>query len=234
MARLVLGVGVSALFVALTLARVDLAAVADALRAAAPLGVLAAFAIVLLDFGIRTIRWKLLLDGLEGRPPTVGLRTVAAYLSIGYLGNASLPARLGDLARAYLAGLAFGISRATILGTIVVERVADGATMLGLAVFSSLLVNVGEVRALAAAATGLAIVAVAALGAILLVVSRGNLARWRHLRLVRDAAGRLAAGIAGVRTIRGATRVGGVTVAAAATAVWLGWVVAGAAGIALT
>ena len=52
------------------------------------------------------------------------------YLAIGYFANSMLPARLGDVARAYLAGRAFGISRLAVLGTIVVERLADGLFIL--------------------------------------------------------------------------------------------------------
>jgi uncharacterized membrane protein YbhN (UPF0104 family) len=163
------------------------------------------------------------------------MATVAAYLSIGYLANSLLPTRLGDIARAYLAGSAFHVSRAATLGTIVVERVADGATMLGLAVLSSLIVtSVVEVRALATYAVALAFAAVLAIGLIWLGLSRGTLARRRYPQLARAFASRVALGLAGVRTVPGALVVGGLTLAAAATAVGVAWSVATAAGVPLS
>jgi len=51
-----------------------------------------------------------------------------------------LPARLGDVARAFLAGRAFGVSRLAVLGSVVVERLADGVFILGLVVVLGLTV----------------------------------------------------------------------------------------------
>jgi hypothetical protein len=194
-----------------------------------------AFSIVIVDLGIRTARWKVLLRSLAAGnivPPFV---MVAAYLSIGYLANSVLPARLGDIARAYLAGSGFRLSRAATLGTILVERVADGATMLGLALVSSFIVtSVVEVRALVAYAGALAIVAVLAIALIRLGLSRGTLAGRRYPQLASAFASRVARGLAGIQTIPGALTVGGLTLAAAATAVGIGWSVATAAGIPLS
>ena len=77
-----------------------------------------------------------------------------------------LPARLGDVARAYLAGRSFGISRLAVLGTVVVERLADGLFILGLVVVLGLAVAGGE--SLASTAAWLAAIAAAG-GAVLLV-----------------------------------------------------------------
>jgi glycosyltransferase 2 family protein len=233
--RLAAGIGVSVVFLALTLARVDLEAVGEALRRVAPGGVLVAFGIVLVDLIIRAFRWKLLLRGVSGSGGSPGIVTAAAYLSIGYLANSLLPARLGDVARAYLAGSAFGVSRAATLGTILVERVADGATMLGLALLSSLLVaSVLEVRNLAAYAVLLAGVAAVGLAVVWIALSRGRFATGRYPSLARGAASRVAAGMAAIRTPAGAIQVAAVTLAAAASAVAIGWVVAGAAGVPLS
>ena len=47
------------------------------------------------------------------------------YLLVGYLANNILPARLGELVRSHYLGDREGISRASALGTVVVERVVD-------------------------------------------------------------------------------------------------------------
>ena len=47
------------------------------------------------------------------------------YTYIGYLANNVLPARLGELVRSHALGEGEGISRTTVLGTVVVERIVD-------------------------------------------------------------------------------------------------------------
>jgi uncharacterized protein (TIRG00374 family) len=233
--RLAIGILVSVVFLGLTLSRVDLAQLGDALRAVAPLGVAAAFGIVVLDVGIRAVRWNALLRSLGHGSSEASLIIVVAYLAIGYLANSLLPARLGDLARAYLAGSAFHTSRAATLGTILVERVGDGSTMLVLAFASSLLVtSVVEVRALAAYAAVLVAAGAVALLMAWLVVSRGRLARRRLPQLARSFAAQVAEGLAGIRTARGALVVALFTAALAGTGVGVAWTVATAAGVPLS
>ena len=234
-ARLGLGIIVSVVFLALTLSRVQLADLPDALRAVAPIGVLAALGIVALDVLVRAVRWSALLRSLGGGAPEPPLVMVVAYLAIGYLANSLLPARLGDVARAYLAGSAFHTSRAATLGTIVVERVGDGSMMLMLALGSSLLVSsVVEVRALAAYAVVLVGAAGVALATAWLFVSRGRLARRRLPQLARSFAAQVADGLAGIRTARGALVIGALTAALAATGIGVAWTVATAAGVPLS
>src|SRR4051812_20862308 len=149
--RLAVGIAISAILLGVTLARVDLGRTAEAIGAAAPLGLLAAVAIVLVDLNLRALRWLVLLRGADAETAAPPYRLAFGYLSIGFAANAVLPARLGDVARAMLAGTAFGMPRLAMLGTIMVERLADGLTMLALAFASSLLVTarVPELRQLA-------------------------------------------------------------------------------------
>ena len=49
-------------------------------------------------------------------------RRVLGYTYLGYLANNVLPARLGELVRSHALGEGEGISRTTVLGTVVVER----------------------------------------------------------------------------------------------------------------
>ena len=50
--------------------------------------------------------------------------------NVGYLLNNLLPLRLGDVVRAYLCAQVEGCSGATVLATLVVERLADVVTIL--------------------------------------------------------------------------------------------------------
>ena len=232
-ARLALGGVVGLALLVLTIARVDLGVVVDHIAGASLPVLAAAVGVVLVDLGIRGSRWRTLLRGLGG-DARVGLRESVAYLTIGYLANLLLPARLGDLARAYLAGTAFRRPRLAILGTIVVERVGDGLTMLGLAVLASLLVA-GIATAQALAGYGALLVAAGVALALLgwWAVSRFARAGSSVGRRIREVGARLAAGTTALRTPTGAATVALATLAGAGTAVLVAWMVAGAVGVRL-
>ncbi|MDM7917419.1 MAG: lysylphosphatidylglycerol synthase transmembrane domain-containing protein [Candidatus Eisenbacteria bacterium] len=84
--------------------------------------------LTLFAFWIRALRWGLLLRGVRRLPqPTLFSATM-----IGFLANNVLPARLGELVRAHVVGRRGEISRSAALASIVVERIFDLFTMLGL------------------------------------------------------------------------------------------------------
>jgi uncharacterized protein (TIRG00374 family) len=83
-----------------------------------------------LTFPIRTIRWQLILrDPRGGRLPFVPLWHAT---TIGFMANNLLPARAGEVVRAYVAGQQVGVRFSTALVSIVVERVFDGLMLLTL------------------------------------------------------------------------------------------------------
>ena len=63
--RLLVGVAISVVFLALTLRQVDLRKVADAIGRAAPAGLAVALGIVLVDLVLRALRWYVLLRNVE-------------------------------------------------------------------------------------------------------------------------------------------------------------------------
>jgi uncharacterized protein (TIRG00374 family) len=233
--RLLVGVAISAVFLAVTLSRVDLPKAAEAIGRAAPAGLAVAFLIVLGDLALRALRWHVLLVGVEGvavRPP---YRLAFGYLTLGFAANAVLPARLGDLARAVLAAGTFRTPRLAIFGTIMIERVSDGLIMLGLAIFSSLVVaGAAELQAL----TGFAILLVAAgvLVAVVgwLVISRSALASTRVATVIAGLVQRVSAGAGALRNARSAVAFFGLTVVLATSAILIAWTVAQAVGVNLT
>ena len=229
--RLAAGIVVSVAFLGLTLARVDLGGVGDALARTEPGWLLLALAVVAVDLWLRAVRWRVLLGAVAaGRAPA--FVRVAAYLTVGYLANSILPARLGDVARAYLAGAAFGVPRMATFGTIVIERIADGATMLILAVLSSAIVaRVVEVRFLAAYAVSLALAGAVVLAIGAFVLYRTPLGSRRYPRVIGDLARRVTVGATALKSRRGLVLVIVATLAAALTATLLGWAVAQAVGI---
>ena len=195
--RLLVGLAISIVFIGLTLSRIDVNRVVAAILSAAPLGLLVGVGFVLTEVWIRAYRWQLLLNGI--RP--VRYLLALAYLYIGYFANSVLPARLGDVARAYVGGSVLGTGRLPTLGTIVIERVTDATLTLLIVIFLGLL------RPAAAQLSGNAVVlgalvvagfAVLLLGVLL--VRRGMFARFRLVQVGLDLLARIAAGGAALRS----------------------------------
>ena len=79
-----------------------------------------AFAVSVITLVAKAFRWKLLF---AQHPPT--LQRSFAIQTIGIFLNSILPARLGDLLRAYMMGEEQSLSKMYVLGTIGVEKVFD-------------------------------------------------------------------------------------------------------------
>ncbi len=75
---------------------------------------------------IRSFRWRYLLLHLKPISPL----KLYPIVAIGYMANNLLPIRLGELVRAHFLGEKEGISKASGLATIGVERMLDGLTLL--------------------------------------------------------------------------------------------------------
>ncbi len=120
-ARFWIGIAISLLALAFAFRQVDFRAVGAAL-AGVRYGWLALSLVPLTLFLVlRAFRWRVLFY------PTQGLRVanLFAVINIGYLLSNILPARLGDVARAYLIGDTEQVSRSTAFSTVVAERVLD-------------------------------------------------------------------------------------------------------------
>lgn len=81
-------------------------------------------------FPVRALRWQLILrDPGDNRLPFIPLWHAT---TIGFMANNLLPARAGEVARAYVAAQQTQVRFSTALVSIVVERVFDGLVMLAL------------------------------------------------------------------------------------------------------
>jgi len=83
-----------------------------------------------ITFPVRTLRWQLILRDPEGR--RIPFRPLWHATTIGFMANNLLPARAGEVARAYVASQQVPVRFSTALTSIIVERVFDGLVMLGL------------------------------------------------------------------------------------------------------
>lgn len=126
------GLGISVVALSIVIRSVDLGAAAAALAAADLRFVAIGLAAYLVGLGLRVARWwRLLPTRPDGRQ--VALPRVLAPLMVGYLGNAVLPARLGEAIRAYLVARRESIPFGGVAGSVVLERIVDTATLAVLA-----------------------------------------------------------------------------------------------------
>ena len=121
-----LGLLVSVLLLWLVLRSIGLASVWDGLLAARWGLLVPALALYFVGVGIRAVRWQVLLAPLKPVPA----RRLFPIITIGYMANDVLPARLGEVVRVYVLGRREGVSRAAALATVLVERVFDGLCLL--------------------------------------------------------------------------------------------------------
>jgi len=93
-----------------------------AIRGAQPLLVVLALVTVLLTTVAKAVRWRWLLYPEHER---LRLRDLLAALLVGQMLNTLIPARAGDLARAYHLGERGQVSKATVFGSVVAEKAMD-------------------------------------------------------------------------------------------------------------
>jgi uncharacterized protein (TIRG00374 family) len=152
--RAALGIAISAVALFLVGRSVDITAAWNAMRTAQPQWLALLVVFVCIDLLTRALRWKVLLSPV-GR---VQYRDSLGSLLVGYLANNVLPARLGEFVRSHDLGERSGLSKSTILGTIVVERVMDTLVVVVIASFAIFVLSVRGVVA-SAVLVGLAVTA---------------------------------------------------------------------------
>lgn len=147
-----------------------------------PLLYLAALLVYYASFLVRGYRWHVLLANAGEHQPA---RQLTGIVTTSFFVNCVVPAKMGDVYRAYLARTKLGVSAAKALGTIIAERLID------LCVLMTLLVGAGAVvfwhkapGALVPYVIGGTIVCLAGVGVILMMrAGRGQ----RLLRLLPEA-----------------------------------------------
>jgi uncharacterized protein (TIRG00374 family) len=125
----VLGIALSIAFLIYALRGVSPHAVLQEIRSANPLLFIAAVAAATFPFWLRTWRWKSLIVPVH---PDTAFRPRFAAVNIGFMANNIFPARVGEFLRAYMLSRQEPVPVATSLGSLVVERVFDGATLVAL------------------------------------------------------------------------------------------------------
>lgn len=125
-----IGFGLIILLVALSKSGVNLTDLKAALKRVNPLLYLAAFLLYYVSFPLRTIRWRILMHNANTgkdaeRLQQASFTDLLEILYLSWFANCVIPAKLGDVYRAYLTRGWVGISASRTVGTILAERVLD-------------------------------------------------------------------------------------------------------------
>jgi hypothetical protein len=163
----IVGLTVSGIAIAVLVTNIDIGETAETLSQTNLWFVAATMLLVPAQVLLRTLRWRLLLPPkADGHRPSVG--RVMPVLLVGYLGNLILPGRLGEPARAYLLARREQLGFAVVLGSVLLERVIDLASLAVVGVWAALQSGAPEwlVR-------GMTIVAVIGFALIVVLVASG-------------------------------------------------------------
>jgi len=166
-----LAIGVALLWLAF--ARTDIAGLGRRLGQVQIAWLLLAIGCYWAALAIRSWRWRIILSPVRRLP----FFQVYLGLIVGYAANNVLPARLGELFRADYLGRRNGISRLSVIGTIVVERLFDVIVFVGF-----ILAGLAALHGRPDRRTGpiLHIVEVVGVGCVLLALMLFLLLRLRH------------------------------------------------------
>ena len=135
--KVILGILISVILVYLSIRGINLQDVFRDLKKIQPTYVIFFILLIILMQWLRSYRWGVILQPM-GKIDQFSLFSVT---SVGFLAIASIPARIGELARPYLISKRSSIKMSSALGTILIERVLDGFTVLAIAVIILLLTD---------------------------------------------------------------------------------------------
>lgn len=114
-------VGLAALFLYLAFADVNFGEVMELVSGASLLWIFIFSALIMVGHYVRAIRWKIILHSVK---PDVKMWNLFGALMIGYGVNCVTP-KLGEVTRAIMIGKYENLSRSSMFGTVIVERVID-------------------------------------------------------------------------------------------------------------
>ena len=157
--RLPLAMALAAVLLYFALRGVDWRAVGQMLAGARWTYLAGTLTLAVITSFIRALRWRILLSAEESVPAF----TVLWALMAGYLGNQALPARAGEVLRAFLISRKTRLSMPFVLTTALGERVTDAIALILFSAVALLTVEQkpvwmeGVARSLAVAATAAAL-----------------------------------------------------------------------------
>ncbi|WP_239028034.1 lysylphosphatidylglycerol synthase transmembrane domain-containing protein [Geomonas subterranea] len=124
--KLLLGLAISALCLFLLFRKIDFHKMAEAFAGLEYRYLVPALLLTFASYYLRAVRWKFLLAPIK----KTSLGNLFPSTLIGYMANNLLPARLGELVRAYSLGSKEGIGTSAVFASLVLDRLCDGFTIL--------------------------------------------------------------------------------------------------------
>jgi uncharacterized protein (TIRG00374 family) len=115
-------------FLYLVFRRIDLRLLLENLKKADYVYLAPIVIIIFITMALRAIRWGYFLQPIK----RIGFHSLFEGILISFMANNVLPARMGEFVRAYIIGGSERISKSASFATVVVERLFDGLTVLGL------------------------------------------------------------------------------------------------------
>jgi hypothetical protein len=116
-----LGIFISAVFVFFIAYQIDFQRLLAALQSAQYGYLIPSVVLLLGTLWLRAWRWRYLLEPVK----PINILNLLSATAIGFMANMILPARTGEVVRAYIIGQKEQVSKVTCFATIVVERILD-------------------------------------------------------------------------------------------------------------
>jgi len=174
------GVAISAVFIGLFLRATHPRELADALEQADYWYILPATGVLFFAISARCVRWSVLMRPVAPMSPA----RLFPYAIIGYMANNLLPARAGEVVRAYVLGDREKVSKMGTFGTIAVERLFDGCVLVLMLLIAGSVVGFESGRLQAIAIVSSVIFVAAIVGFYVLTLSEERAKRVVH-RILR-------------------------------------------------
>lgn len=137
---LLVTIGLTVVFTFIAFYGIDFEKLLDYIRESSLIWIFVFIILHLLSHYFRALRWKVILDNIK---PGISSFHLFNSVMLGYGVNNIIP-RLGEISRAVSVGYTEQISRTSVLGTIVIERVLD-IILFGAAVLISLVIYNGSI-----------------------------------------------------------------------------------------
>lgn len=178
------GFAISAVLIALFLRATHPRELGDALGKADYRWLIPGTAILFVAISARCVRWSVLMRPVAPLSP----KQLFPYAIIGYMANNLLPARAGEVVRAFVLGDREHVSRMGTFGTIAVERLFDGCTLVLMLLIAGSIVGFEDSRlqAIAWVSTGFFLAAVVAFYVLTLDEARAKRVTHYFLRILPE------------------------------------------------
>ena len=121
----ILAAAIAMILLILAVRGVSWSEMTETMRRSDPGILLLVFALTTINLFFRGIRWGILISGEKRLQPM----TMFWATADGYLGNALLPARAGELIRSVIVGIKTGIGTSYVFATALTERIVDAVVL---------------------------------------------------------------------------------------------------------